>query len=82
MQEGNLLGTLRQFAESRAEFIVVGGVAAVLNGAPIQTYDIDVVYSRNDDLRLTGEVIERLARRAQRLSGVLVAHAKVQGEVL
>src|SRR5437899_1770761 len=31
----------------RVEFIVVGGVAAVLNGAPISTFDLDVVPARD-----------------------------------
>ena len=30
-----------------AEFILVGGVAAVLQGAPISTFDLDVVHSRS-----------------------------------
>jgi hypothetical protein len=42
-----LLSTLRRLAESNCQFIVVGGLAAVLNGAPIQTYDTDLVYARN-----------------------------------
>ena len=46
MQETRLFWTLRRLHESGIEFIVVGGVAAVLNGAPIATYDIDLVYSR------------------------------------
>jgi hypothetical protein len=37
---------LSLFEESKSEFIVVGGLAAVLNGAPVQTYDVDLVYSR------------------------------------
>jgi hypothetical protein len=45
MPEGNLLATLRRLAEGKVQFIVVGGVAAVLRGAPVQTFDIDVVYS-------------------------------------
>ena len=36
------------------EFVVVGGVAAVLQGAPIATFDLDVVHRR------TPENIERL----------------------
>lgn len=28
--------------------MVVGGLAAVLNGAPVNTFDIDLVHSRND----------------------------------
>jgi hypothetical protein len=36
-------------AQSKVEFIVVGGLAAVLRGAPIQTYDVDIVYARNPE---------------------------------
>ena len=36
------------------EFVVVGGVAAVLDGAPYMTYDVDVVHCRS------AENIERL----------------------
>jgi hypothetical protein len=46
MPEGKLFATLRTLCESDIQFIVVGGLAAVLNGAPVQTYDVDVVYSR------------------------------------
>lgn len=49
MQENNLLALLRQLQESKSEFVVVGGLAAVLNGAPVQTYDVDIVYSRSPD---------------------------------
>ncbi|MDQ6664766.1 MAG: hypothetical protein M3Z23_10270 [Acidobacteriota bacterium] len=31
------------------QFIVVGGVAAVLNGAPVQTFDVDLVYGREPE---------------------------------
>jgi hypothetical protein len=34
---------MRQF---QVDFIVVGGVSAVLHGAPINTFDLDVVHSR------------------------------------
>lgn len=46
MPESNLLGTFRILSERSVQFIVVGGVAAVLNGAPVQTFDIDLVYAR------------------------------------
>jgi len=49
MQEGRLLATLRKLKDSESEFILVGGLAAVLNGAAIQTYDIDIVYSRTQE---------------------------------
>src|ERR1700688_1909953 len=46
MPEGKLLATLRTLCESDIQFIVVGGLAAVLNGAPVPTYDVALVYSR------------------------------------
>jgi predicted nucleotidyltransferase len=46
MPESKLFATLRTLCESDIQFIVVGGIAAVLNGAPVQTYDVDLVYSR------------------------------------
>lgn len=36
---------LRVLVEHEVAFIVVGGVAAVLQGAPITTQDLDIVYS-------------------------------------
>jgi predicted nucleotidyltransferase len=77
MQESKLLATLRSFCESGIEFVVVGGLAAVLNGAPVQTYDIDLVYSSEPGnvarlLKLLGELDavfriqpERLLRPAE-----------------
>ena len=40
---------LRRLDESHSEFVLVGGLAAVLSGVPIQTYDVDVAYSRNPE---------------------------------
>lgn len=39
--------TLRAFRDGGVDFILVGGLAAVLNGAPVNTFDIDVVHSRD-----------------------------------
>jgi len=36
---------LESLSEAGIHFILVGGLAAVLNGASIQTYDVDIVYS-------------------------------------
>ena len=47
MPEPKPLVTLRALHDAKVDFIVVGGVAAVLNGAPVYTYDIDVVHSRD-----------------------------------
>jgi hypothetical protein len=37
---------LKVLAKHQVEFIVVGGLCAVLHGAPVQTYDLDIVQSR------------------------------------
>ena len=40
---------------ARAEYIVIGGVAATIHGSARATYDVDLLYSRNE------ENIQRLA---------------------
>ncbi|PYQ54805.1 MAG: hypothetical protein DMF53_28985 [Acidobacteria bacterium] len=35
---------LRVLARNQVEFILVGGVAAILQGSPLTTEDVDVVY--------------------------------------
>jgi hypothetical protein len=40
---------LRTLARHEGEFILIGGLAAVLRGAPVVTYDVDVVHARNPD---------------------------------
>ena len=43
------------------DFIVVGGVAAALHGAPVSTFDLDVVHSRvPDNVRRLLAVLETL----------------------
>jgi hypothetical protein len=37
---------LRILLKHDVDFIVVGGISAVLNGAPITTFDLDIVHSR------------------------------------
>lgn len=54
MQESKFASCLTLLKQSGSEFILVGGLAAVLQGAPVQTYDVDIVYSRS------AENIERL----------------------
>jgi hypothetical protein len=45
---------LETLSRHRVDFIVVGGVGAVLQGAPLSTFDLDIVHARSD------ENIERL----------------------
>lgn len=49
MPGNNLRATLRALHEGRVEFILVGGLAAVLQGAPVHTFDVDVVYSQESE---------------------------------
>lgn len=46
---------LRLLSLARVEFIVIGGVAAIAHGSARLTYDLDIVYARDD------ENIKRLA---------------------
>ena len=52
----NFLDLLRSLQSSGVEFVVVGGVAAVIEGAPITTLDLDIVY------RTDPENIQRLQK--------------------
>jgi len=42
----DFLNILRIFHKHVVDYIIVGGVCAVLHGAPISTFDIDIVHSR------------------------------------
>jgi len=45
----DFLAILRTLSEYHVDFIIVGGVCAVLHGAPISTFDLDLVHSRRPD---------------------------------
>jgi len=47
MPGADLLAAMRLLRAGEVEFIVVGGVAAVLNGAPLNTFDLDIVPARD-----------------------------------
>ena len=47
--EADFQAILRVLAEHGVDFIVVGGVCGVLHGAPILTFDLDIVHSRKPD---------------------------------
>ncbi len=57
---------LTSLVEGNVAFIVVGGVAAVLDGAPVSTFDLDVVYSLDETN------IDRLAGVLKELSAVYI----------
>jgi hypothetical protein len=58
------LEILKVLTRHRVDFIVVGGVSAVLHGAPVTTFDLDVVHAR------TPENITRLLSALEELDGV------------
>jgi hypothetical protein len=60
---------LRTLCHEGVDFIVVGGVSAVLQGAPLATFDLDVVHSRQP---------ENLARLMAALEE-LDAHYRIPG---
>src|SRR5258708_30436920 len=61
MLDANFISTLRTLLNHEVDFIVVGGLSAVLNGAMVTTYDVDVVHSR------TPENIERTLAALQEM---------------
>ena len=40
---------LQALLDAGVEFVVVGGVAATLNGVPINTFDVDVAHRRTEE---------------------------------
>ena len=64
MPEGNLRSTLRLLSENQVDFILVGGLAAVLQGVPVSTFDVDIVHSREAlNIQRLLAVLETLDRR-------------------
>jgi hypothetical protein len=66
------LEILKVLTRHRVDFIVVGGVSAVLHGAPVTTFDLDVVHARNP------ENIARLLSALEELEGVYRAQPERQ----
>lgn len=44
-----LVELLRVLVRHEVEFVVVGGVAAVINGAPVTTFDLDILHRRTPE---------------------------------
>ena len=43
-KQADLTALIKTLTLARVDFIVIGGAAAVLHGAPISTIDLDIVY--------------------------------------
>jgi hypothetical protein len=48
MPDSSFLTALRALHEGGVKFVIVGGLAAVLNGAPVNTLDLDIVPARDE----------------------------------
>ena len=60
---------LRQLADAGVEFIVVGGAAAVIHGAPITTEDLDIVHRRTpENVSRLKTVLDQLDARVRELA--------------
>ena len=83
----DFLEILRVLTKHQVNFIVVGGVSAVLQGAPFMTFDLDVVHSREpqniDRLLLALESIDAHYRvNPEKRSKPAVLHLSSAGHQL
>ena len=47
MPGSDFLGVLRALQNGGVDFVMAGGLAAVLHGAPVNTFELDIVHSRD-----------------------------------
>jgi hypothetical protein len=64
MVDRKLTAMIRALHDAKVEFLVVGGVSAVLNGVPVNTFDVDVVHRR------TSENVDRILPVLEALDAV------------
>ena len=48
-QAADLSALLEGLCEADIEFIVVGGLSAVIQGAPVTTFDLDIVHRQTEE---------------------------------
>jgi hypothetical protein len=60
----DFLALLKTLVENKVDFIIVGGVSAVLHGSPITTFDLDLLHSRSP------ENIKRLLVALQKIDAI------------
>lgn len=55
---------LRRLVERGVDFVVIGGIAAVLHGSPRNTFDLDICFGADDaNLAALGDVLTALGAR-------------------
>lgn len=68
MRSADFLGILEVLADHEVDFIVVGALSAVIQGAPVTTFDLDIVHSR------APENLDRLLNALQSLGAFYRGH--------
>ncbi|OVE81200.1 hypothetical protein BVY03_04355 [bacterium K02(2017)] len=59
--EIDLAALLKHLNQSKIEFVVVGGLAAVIQGAPITAFDLDIVHLQtNENIQKLASLLESL----------------------
>lgn len=67
-EEGNFEGIIETLTRHEVDFILVGGYCGTLHGAPVPTYDVDIVQSR------APENLERLENALRELGAYYREH--------
>lgn len=67
------LGLLEVLTRNGVEFVIVGGVAALLEGAPVLTLDLDIVHRKTD---------ENIARLLKALEGIHARYRDPAGRLI
>src|SRR5579859_5748900 len=61
---------LRRLTARGVDFVVIGGIAAVLHGSPQATYDLDICYATDrGNLEALGDVLVDLGARLKGIDG-------------
>ncbi len=69
----NLSEVLEGLLEARVDFILVGGLAAVIQGAPVTTMDVDVVHRQSP---------ENIARLLSFLKSIDAVHRRLDDRLI
>jgi hypothetical protein len=86
-QAADLSALLEGLCEARIEYIVVGGLAAVIQGAPVTTFDLDIVHRQTDEniqklFRFLTSIDSYMRRPDDRLIEPAVVDLKAKGHLL
>ena len=86
-QAADLSALLEGLCEARIEYIVVGGLAAVIQGAPVTTFDLDIVHRQTDEniqklFRFLTSIDSYMRRPDDRLIEPTVVDLKAKGHLL